>query len=72
MSAEWFSSSISPFCLLNLDRADPFDIFSLPMAKGRNHKRKEDDPIFEMGDESPEGQADPNGVNCSKLSLSFK
>ena len=36
------------------------------MAKGRDHKRKEDDPIFEMGDESQDGQADTKGENGSE------
>ena len=26
------------------------------MELGRNHKRKDDDPIFEVGDEAPEGE----------------
>ena len=56
-------------CLVILHRADPYDIFTLPTAKGSDHKRKEDDPIFEIGDESPEGQADPNAEGRSKFSV---
>ena len=64
------SVSESPSYLLNLGCADPLDLFSLPMGNGRDHTRKDDDPIFEIGDESPEGQDDPKGENGSKLSLS--
>ena len=68
MSERAQKSYMSNACLVILHVADPYDIFTLPTAKGSDHKRKEDDPIFEIGDESPEGQADPNAEVRSKFS----
>ena len=59
---------MSNACLVILHVADPYDIFTLPTAKGSDQKRREDDPIFEIGDESLEGQADPSAEGRSKFS----